>query len=352
MRRLSFFFLGFLLFFPSPPQAKELPKVAVWDLEPREVKAAYARELTSILVSEISKMGQCEVYSQDNVRTLAGWTAEKMQLGCTDSKCLTALGQMDITRLISGSVGKIGNRYSVSLNLFDTKNARAEKAVSEFMRSEDELIDLAQLAVRKLLGVEPISSKVGRTGPATATYRAPRILFEEHFQDNRNNWLIVDNNAYRFAIKDGLYILESKAGGCWYSSKPVPINQNADFKIELRTQKFSGTDVYGYGLIWGCRDQNNFYVFLIFGDGEYSFQKCQNGAYTRILSGVGAMIKKSNGQNKISLKKTGDSLEFYVNDLFVNRSPFLPFFANYTGCIIFSGPHKIKVGFSDLIVTQ
>lgn len=352
MRRLSFLFLAFLLFLPSIPQAKELPKVAVWDLEPREVKAAYARELTSILVSEISKMGQCEVYSQDNVRTLAGWTAEKMQLGCTDSKCLTALGQMDIARLISGSVGKIGNRYSVSLNLFDTKNAKAENAVSEFGRSEDELIDLVQLAVRKLLGVEPISSKVGSEGPAKTTYPASRILFEEHFQDNRNHWLIAENNAYRFAIKDGLYILESKAGGSWYSSQPVSINQDADFKIELRTQKFSGTDVFGYGLIWGCRDQNNFYIFVIFGNGEYSFQKCENGAYTRILSGVGPMIKKSNGQNRIRLKKTGDSLEFYVNDLLANRSSFLPFFGNYTGCIIFSGSNKIKVGFSDLIVTQ
>jgi hypothetical protein len=108
--------------------------------------------LTSILVSEISKLGRYEVYSQENVRTLAGWTAERMTLGCTDTKCLTALGQMDVGKLISGSVGKIGSRYSVSLNLFDTQNAKAEKAVSEFGRSEDELIDLVQVAVRKLLG--------------------------------------------------------------------------------------------------------------------------------------------------------------------------------------------------------
>jgi tetratricopeptide (TPR) repeat protein len=59
---------------------------------------------------------------------------------------------MDISRLIAGSVGKIGNRYSVSLNLFDTEKAKADKAVSEFCRSQDELIELVQIAVRKLLG--------------------------------------------------------------------------------------------------------------------------------------------------------------------------------------------------------
>jgi len=138
---------------------KELSKIAVWDLAPRNTPASHAQELTSILVSEISKLGKYEVYSQENVRTLAGWTAERMKLGCTDTQCLIALGQMEIAKLISGSVGKIGNTYSISLNLFDTQNARAENAISEFCRSEDELISLVQQAVRKLLGV-PIEPSI------------------------------------------------------------------------------------------------------------------------------------------------------------------------------------------------
>ena len=132
--------------------AKDLTKIVVWDLAPRETKPGYAQELTSILVSEINKLGKYEIYSQENVRTLAGWTAEKMKLGCTSTQCLTALGQMDVAKLISGSVGKIGNRYSVSLSLFDTQNAKAEKSISEFCRTEDELIELVQKAGRQLLG--------------------------------------------------------------------------------------------------------------------------------------------------------------------------------------------------------
>jgi len=139
----------------SASPGKELSKLAVWDLSGREVKATYAQELTSILVSEISKMGKYEVYSQENVRTLAGWTAERMSLGCTDTKCLTALGQMDVTKLISGSVGKIGDTYSISLNLFDTQNVKAERSISEFCRTENELINLLQQGVRKLLSAGP-----------------------------------------------------------------------------------------------------------------------------------------------------------------------------------------------------
>jgi hypothetical protein len=202
MRRLSYLFIAFLLFLPAPSPAKELPKIAVWDLTPGDIKPAYAQDLTSILVSEISKLGKYEVYSQENVRTLAGWTAERMQLGCTDTKCLTALGQMDIAKLISGRVGKIGNRYSVSLNLFDTQNARAEKSVSEFGRSEDELIDCVQVGLRKLLGVEvsptrveqrpspSLDSEIGRDGRFIA-YKNGTVL------DTRTNlmWAAKDNGS-------------------------------------------------------------------------------------------------------------------------------------------------------------
>jgi hypothetical protein len=139
---------------PEPGPKKDLPKLAVWDLASRNTPDSHAQELTSILVSEIGKINKYEVYSQENVRTLAGWTEERMKLGCTSSQCLTALGQMDVARLISGSVAKIGNRYSVSLNLFDTQNSKSEKAVSEFCNSEDELIELVQIASRKLLGAD------------------------------------------------------------------------------------------------------------------------------------------------------------------------------------------------------
>jgi hypothetical protein len=157
--QLSIFLFITLILLWAPPVAagKELPKVAVWDLAPRNTPATHAQELTSILVSEITKLKKYEVYSQENVRTLAGWSAERMKLGCTDSKCLVALGQMDIGKLLSGSVGKIGNRYTVSLNLFDTQNAIAENAISEFCQNEDELIELVQMAVRKLLG-EPLTA--------------------------------------------------------------------------------------------------------------------------------------------------------------------------------------------------
>jgi len=137
---------------PAPLETgKDRPKIAVWDLSSGDINGAYSQDLTLILVSEISKLGAYEVYSQENIRTLAGWTEERMKLGCTSTQCLTALGQMDISKLVSGRIGKIGDRYSLSLSIFDTQNAKSERAVSEFCRSENDLIELVQGAARKLL---------------------------------------------------------------------------------------------------------------------------------------------------------------------------------------------------------
>jgi cyclophilin family peptidyl-prolyl cis-trans isomerase len=160
--------------FPPLSSGKELPKIAVWDLVPRNTPESHAQELTSFVVSEITKLKKFEVYSQENVRTLAGWTVERMKMGCTDTRCLLALGQMDIAKLISGSVGKIGKRYTVSLNLFDTQNARAENALSKTCESEDELIELIQASVRELLGESPaIKAPVKAESPATMARTAP-----------------------------------------------------------------------------------------------------------------------------------------------------------------------------------
>jgi hypothetical protein len=157
----------------EPKPLKDLPKVAVWDLAARNAPTTHAQELTSILVSEITQIRRYEVYSQENVRTLAGWTEERMKLGCTSTQCLTALGQMDISKLVSGSVGKIGDTYTISLNLFDTQNAKAENAVSEFCRSENELIHSMQAAVKKLLALEARPAKTEERTPAKYTEPPP-----------------------------------------------------------------------------------------------------------------------------------------------------------------------------------
>ncbi len=194
---LCFFLAASLFFVPARSSANELPKIAVWDLEAANIPGPYTRVLTANIVSEVVKLQKYEVYSQENIRTLAGWTAEKMKLGCTETQCLTALGQMDIAKLISGNIGKVGRIYSVSLSLFNTQNARAENAVSQECQSEDDLIPLVRQAVRKLLGEsseimpaaappQPVVIKEGLLQSAPGMAVGSRFVFQQTNVKGRN----------------------------------------------------------------------------------------------------------------------------------------------------------------------
>lgn len=105
MKKTTFlFFLASILVITFPASAgKELPKIAVWDLAPRNTPASHAQELTSILVSEISKLGKYEVYSQDAARATGAAT-----LGCAwpglYNLSLEPFGVSEFSKLRKGSL--------------------------------------------------------------------------------------------------------------------------------------------------------------------------------------------------------------------------------------------------------
>ena len=301
MRKLPFFFLFFLFSLPAISVAKELPKIAVWDLIPGDIKGAYAQDLTSILASEIMKLKKYEVYSQDNIRTLAGWTEERIKLGCTDTKCLLALGQMDISKLISGRVGKIGNTYSISLNLFDTKNARSENSISEFCRIEDELIVLVQQAVRKLLGAQVETSSLPAvpvdkgasppTGLPAENYLLNRIFYFEDcfFEKAKFSYLV------RFLKGGGLEGAPRREGGSGLDSKEPRNFKLMDARWSLDRNKLN----IHYNSIWGMPPRRIYRMEVVLeGGGRDTFStlsECSADAFPEgsPSTWTGRMVKDS-----------------------------------------------------------
>lgn len=141
-----------VLYFLVPTTSFAKDTIAVWNLESPDVPVSYIKTLTSVFLSEILKSKKFEVYSENDISNVAGWQGDKKIIGCTRAECLRALARMDIAKLISGRVGKIGNTYSLSLSLYDNRTAKLENSVSDECSSDDELILIARKAVRNLLG--------------------------------------------------------------------------------------------------------------------------------------------------------------------------------------------------------
>lgn len=178
-----------------------------------------------------------------------------------------------------------------------------------------------------------------------------RMLFEDRFSDNRNGWAMGGDEDVNYRIEHGRYVFDVMSESNWYySTRQVAIDQKGDFSIECNTSKVSGIEDYGYGLVWGLKDNANFQFFALFGSGGYRYEKVVKGAWTTVIDYTeSAVVNRSNAANRIRIRKKGDTLGFYVNNVYLNEAPFSRLQGDWVGFVVF---RKKKVLFDDLIITQ
>ena len=147
--------------------AGEKVSFAVFELHTAGLSKELAANLTQILSVEIKKIEGTSVISRDDIAALIDLDAEKTMLGCTsDTGCLAEIGAaLGVDKLVVGQIGKLADKYVVSLRLLDTETVKAESRVIEtFSGEEKQLIGAVRHAGRRLLGVGE-----GATGTMSVT---------------------------------------------------------------------------------------------------------------------------------------------------------------------------------------
>lgn len=85
-----------------------------------------AQSLTPILITELSRRQGMSIIAQEDVRALLENEAQKQNLGCDSTSCMTEIaGSLGTELLVSSTLGKIGRQYVVHLTLFDVQRAKA-----------------------------------------------------------------------------------------------------------------------------------------------------------------------------------------------------------------------------------
>src|SRR5687768_12277792 len=204
--------------------------------------------------------------------------------------------------------------------------------------------------IQSFNGVVPIASQVNQSSAyeeskeAAEEWKLP--LINEEFVDNRNKWLLKETDDYSFAIKEGLYRIQSKKGGYWFSTIPVNLNTHSDFEISAVLNKRAGTDNYYFGIVLGLNTTTQDYHFFgITGNGSYAFSKKGKLPKELIPSAPNKTVKKGNRANKLLLKKIKNTVQIYINDKYLGKVPFEGFNGNYFGFQIWSGTESLTVDF-------
>ncbi|MEQ9500961.1 MAG: PEGA domain-containing protein [Deltaproteobacteria bacterium] len=151
---------------------------AVLDLQATGVDAKVTANLTQLLSAAIKRVEGATVISRDDLVALLSLDKLNQMVGedC-DTSCVAELGgALGVDKLISGSVGTLGETYFISLRLIDPNEVKTDNRITEsFKGTEDQLIRAINHAARSLLGLEASS---GGALVVTASQEAAEVYVD------------------------------------------------------------------------------------------------------------------------------------------------------------------------------
>ncbi len=157
-----------------------------------------------------------------------------------------------------------------------------------------------------------------------ALFPQGQVVFQDDFSDNHNTWWEGSNENYNFRVTNGAYVFDNFSQTTYTIAKNVGLSQDDDFVIETTIRKVSGVDNHIYGLLWGYQDADNCYAFGVSGNGYYMYGKWTAGQWQDLIAWTtSSSVNVYSGYgvtNRLKVEHTGERVDFYINDTYVNSS--------------------------------
>ncbi len=132
----------------SAQEPQQRPHVAVFPLEGKSITATEASVLTDRLQSELQQLGKFRLIERNQIDAIL--EEQGMQLDeCSSSECVVELGQLvNAEFIVTGSVGKVANVYTVSAKLINVETGDIERTATD-----DVIGDLGQVLMESMRAV-------------------------------------------------------------------------------------------------------------------------------------------------------------------------------------------------------
>lgn len=145
---------------PATPPPGSAARILVLDLEATDVAAGEVALLQERVALRLSKMQGVQAISQGDMKRLIELEATKMAAGCdvnANSSCLAEVaGALGAQFVLTGKVGRIGDRFVLNLTLLDGAKAESRARSAAEGNSPSELLTRVDAAVEEL--VAPVAA--------------------------------------------------------------------------------------------------------------------------------------------------------------------------------------------------
>jgi S1-C subfamily serine protease/antitoxin component YwqK of YwqJK toxin-antitoxin module len=147
------------------------------------------------------------------------------------------------------------------------------------------------------------------------------LVYYENFRTNKEAWEIKSEESVSELNKDGNVSLYLKNNNTTSRYNYVTLDQNSSYSIESIIQKKSGRGNEGYGIIFGFKDWDNNYQFLISEYGSYIILGQFEGVNVKLCEWTkSSAINLGNQRNLLKVMKFDDEFIFSINGEVVERT--------------------------------
>ena len=245
----SLFILLFLINFNLAKAEEAKIKIAVFDLVPSGEIKTDLTALSEVIIAETDKFGKYDIIGKSEIKAMIGFEQEKQLLGCQDdTNCLAELGgALGVDRLVTGSVGKLGDTIIVSIKYIDTRQVKVLGRVYEsFKGNESLLVDTIKRLIPRLFGVVVKDIELG-TLIMNSTVKGATVYLDGN--------PVGKTPIEPMKLKPGKYNLQYTKPGYQTWTKQVEIKEKQASEITANLTKVS-SDSISAGIL-NIPEQNN-----------------------------------------------------------------------------------------------
>jgi hypothetical protein len=140
-----------------PPTTEPRARVALLQLTPAgPSSAALAETLGQLVAFELEDTGRFDVLSRQDLAETLKLKGIQQAMGCETDACEANIARAaDVAQLVTGSLGKLGDKYVLVLRLVDSREVRVLRQARDFAAGrEEDLVAAAQRTSWTIAGIE------------------------------------------------------------------------------------------------------------------------------------------------------------------------------------------------------
>jgi len=177
-------------------------------------------------------------------------------------------------------------------------------------------------------------------------------VYEDDFSNPNSGWPRDSTEEYECDYEDGEYYILVKESdwAAWVWNRDL--GQLSDFTLEIDAKVTIGSLRSGYGVVFRFKDTDNFYRFIVTGDGFYNLGKSTEGKWKNLGEQwtKSYLITMGYRINHLKVVCKGSQIEVYVNGHHLTTVTDDSFTEGYVGMIVDAPIRNSRVVFDNIKV--